>query len=75
MNNIPSVDLADFLSDDPQRKNKFVEEIGKAYEEICFVSLKNHFLSEDLVEELYKEVKAFFALPLEVKKKYEIEGT
>lgn len=74
MNNIPSVDLADFLSDDPQRKNKFVEEIGKAYEEIGFVSLKNHFLSEDLVEELYKEVKAFFALPLEVKKKYEIEG-
>lgn len=74
MNNIPSVDLADFLSDDPQRKQKFVNEIGKAYEEIGFVALKHHFLSEELVEELYKEVKAFFDLPLEVKKKYEIEG-
>ncbi|MHA7059194.1 isopenicillin N synthase family dioxygenase [Aquimarina sp. M1] len=74
MNNIPSVDLADFLSDDSSRKKKFVDEIGKAYEEIGFVALKNHFLSDDLVEELYKEVKAFFALPLEDKKKYEIEG-
>src|SRR5690606_1160284 len=74
MTNIPSVDLADFLSDDPARKQKFVNEIGKAYEEIGFVSLKNHFLSDDLVEELYKEVKNFFALPLETKKKYEIPG-
>ena len=74
MNNIPSVDLADFLSDDPDRKQKFVNKIGKAYEEIGFVALKNHFLSDDLVDELYKEVKSFFALPLETKKKYEIEG-
>ncbi|TBW29393.1 isopenicillin N synthase family oxygenase [Gramella sp. KN1008] len=74
MNNIPSVDLADFLSDDPRRKQKFVDEIGKAYEEIGFVALKNHFLSDELVEELYKEVKSFFDLPLETKQKYEIEG-
>ncbi len=74
MNNIPSVDLADFLSDDPKRKEKFVNEIGKAYEEIGFVALKNHFLSDALEEELYKEVKSFFDLPLEVKQKYEIEG-
>lgn len=74
MNNIPSVDLADFLSDDPKRKQKFVEEIGKAYEEIGFVALKNHFLSDDLVDDLYKEVKSFFDLPLETKKKYELEG-
>jgi isopenicillin N synthase-like dioxygenase len=72
--NIPGVDLADFLSENPKRKQKFVNEIGKAFEEIGFVSLKNHFLSEDLSEELYKEVKAFFALPYEEKRKYEIEG-
>lgn len=74
MNNIPSVDLSDFTSKDPQRKEKFVNEIGRAYEEIGFVSLKNHFLSDDLVEELYKEVKSFFDLSLEEKEKYEIEG-
>ena len=74
MNNIPSVDLADFLSEDPKRKEKFVNEIGKAYEEIGFVALKNHFLSDKLVEELYDEVKSFFDLPIETKQKYEIDG-
>jgi len=43
MNNIPSVNLADFLSEDPAKKQKFVDEIGKAYEEIGFVSLKKSF--------------------------------
>lgn len=74
MTNIPSVDLADFISGDPDRKAKFVQEIGAAYEEIGFVALKNHFLDDTLVEGLYKEVKSFFALPLEDKAKYEIEG-
>jgi len=74
MNNIPSVDLSDFLSDDPQRKQKFVQEIGSAYEDIGFVSLKNHFLDDQLVDGLYSEIKDFFALPLETKSSYEIPG-
>lgn len=74
MNVIPSVDLSDFLSEDPQRKQKFIDEIGKAYEEIGFVALKGHFLDNKLVENLYNEVKKFFDLPLEVKQKYEIPG-
>jgi isopenicillin N synthase-like dioxygenase len=74
MQNIPSVDLRDFLSDDPIRKQKFVNEIGKAYEEIGFVALKGHFLDDALVENLYEEVRKFFALPLENKHKYEIPG-
>jgi isopenicillin N synthase-like dioxygenase len=74
MQNIPSVDLRDFLSGDPERKQKFVNEIGKAYEDIGFVALKGHFLDDKLVDELYAEVKNFFSLPLEVKEKYEIPG-
>ncbi len=71
---IPSVDLKDFLSDDPQRKAAFVDSLGKAYEEIGFVALKNHRLSDELVESLYREVQAFFQLPTETKEQYEIEG-
>ncbi|PRP66462.1 isopenicillin N synthase family dioxygenase [Nonlabens agnitus] len=71
MTNIPSVDLADFLSDDPERKKKFIDEIGKAYEEIGFVALKNHFLSDELVEKLYAQVEKFFQLPVETKESYE----
>jgi isopenicillin N synthase-like dioxygenase len=71
---IPSVNLADFISGDATRKQKFVNEIGKAYEEIGFVALKGHFLDDKLVSELYTEVRNFFNLPLEVKTKYEIPG-
>ena len=74
MNSIPSVDLSDFISDDLSRKQKFVDAIGKAYEEIGFVALKGHFLNDALVENLYKEVKSFFSLPTETKQKYEIPG-
>ncbi len=63
MDKIPSVDLRDFLSDNPERKQKFVNEIGKAYEEIGFVALKGHFLDDNLVEDLYGEVKNFLTNP------------
>jgi isopenicillin N synthase-like dioxygenase len=74
MQQIPSVDLRDFLSEDPARKQKFVNEIGRAYEDIGFVALKGHFLDDRLVENLYSEVRNFFSLPLETKAKYEIPG-
>jgi isopenicillin N synthase-like dioxygenase len=74
MQNIPSVDLLDFLSGDVARKQKFVNELGKAYEDIGFVALKGHFLDDNLVEDLYTEVKSFFDLPAEVKEQYEIPG-
>lgn len=74
MNTIPSVNLADFLSEDPSRKQNFVNAIGQAYENIGFVALKGHFLDDTLVDKLYTEIKHFFNLPVEIKQKYEIPG-
>lgn len=74
MNKIPSVNLADFLSDDTERKQKFINQIGDAYENIGFVALKGHFLDDELVSNLYAEIKKFFDLPTDVKEKYEIPG-
>ncbi|SEB37880.1 Isopenicillin N synthase [Tenacibaculum sp. MAR_2009_124] len=74
MNKIPSVNLEDFLSEDEERKQKFINEIGNAYENIGFVALKGHFLGEQLVDDLYDEIKKFFELPVDVKQKYEIPG-
>jgi isopenicillin N synthase-like dioxygenase len=74
MNKIPSVNLADFLSNDPNKKQKFINEIGYAYETIGFVALKGHFLEDTLVNNLYSEIKNFFELPIETKEKYEIQG-
>lgn len=74
MSAIPSVNLEDFISGDSTRKNKFIKEIGSAFENIGFVALSGHFLSEKLVGDLYSEIKKFFDLPQETKDKYEIEG-
>ena len=71
MNKIPSLDLRDFLSEDPQRKAEFIQLIGKAFQEIGFCAVKGHLLSDELVERLYKQIKLFFDLPNEVKTKYE----
>ena len=72
MNKIPSVNLLDFLSNDPILKQKFVDEIGKAYETIGFVALKGHFLDDTLVDRLYSEIKKFFDLPTAQKQNYEV---
>ena len=69
---IPSVDLADFLSGDPMRKSDFVQKLGKAYEEVGFVAVKNHGVPDELIADLYRYVQEFFSLPLDHKKNYEI---
>ena len=43
MKQIPSVNLSDFLSDDTNKRQNFIENIGKAYEDIGFVALKAIF--------------------------------
>jgi isopenicillin N synthase-like dioxygenase len=74
MSAIPSVNLEDFLSGDSKRKEQFIKEIGSAFEDIGFVALSGHFLPEDLVKNLYAEIKKFFSQPQDIKDSYEIEG-
>ena len=74
MQQIPKVDLNDFLSANQNDKKQFVAQLGSAFEEIGFVALRGHFLSPKLMEDLYTEIKAFFDLSLEEKKQYEVEG-
>lgn len=69
---IPSVDLSDFLSGNPVKKASFVAALGVAYEDIGFVAVKNHGVSDDLITDLYKNSQAFFSLPSVQKRSYEI---
>ena len=71
--NIPVVDLAEFLSGDENRKHKFVNELGRAYEEVGFVAVKNHGIPDNLIADLYKYVQQFFALPPDTKHQYELK--
>lgn len=68
---IPVVDLQDFVTGTEKQKNDFVEKLGKAYEDVGFVAVKNHGISADLTADLYKYVQQFFSLPSEKKKNYE----
>jgi len=70
---IPVVDLAEF-SGNAKQKADFVSALGKAYEEVGFVAVKNHGIASDTIDGLYANTKAFFSLPQEVKSKYEIAG-
>jgi isopenicillin N synthase-like dioxygenase len=68
---IPVVDLAKFVNGTAEDRSAFVHQLGRAYEDVGFVAVKNHGISDELIEELYRYVKEFFGLPLELKKKYE----
>ncbi|MBL7877945.1 MAG: isopenicillin N synthase family oxygenase [Cyclobacteriaceae bacterium] len=69
---IPSLDLADFTSNDPNRKSNFVKKLGEAYNTIGFVAIRNHYLTSELSDRLYTSIKKFYALPDATKQKYEI---
>ncbi len=71
---VPSLDLADFTGNDPEKKKKFVAALGEAYNNIGFVAIRNHFLSDGLSTELYDAIKKFFSLQDILKQKYEIAG-
>ena len=71
---IPVVDLAEFIHGTPIQKASFVQSLGKAYEEVGFVAVKNHGVPDELITQQYEYVQHFFSLPLEKKKQYEIPG-
>lgn len=69
--NIPRLDLNDYTKGTPEQKKKFSDNIGKAYKETGFVTIANHGLTKELMDELYAEVKKFFTQPDDIKLKYE----
>jgi len=71
---IPQVDLAKFVSGDAAMQAEFVQELGKAFSEIGFVSVTNHGIPLDLVDKFFKTSEQFFAKDVDFKSKYEVKG-
>lgn len=69
--NIPRLDLQHYTIGDEAQRAQFVQDLGKAFNETGFVTISNHGLSPELIDDLYKTVKAFFDLPEDIKRKYE----
>ena len=51
---IPVVDLAEFTHGTPEQKAAFVQSLGKAYEEVGFVAVKNHGVPDELIANQYE---------------------
>ncbi|MEL6495153.1 MAG: 2-oxoglutarate and iron-dependent oxygenase domain-containing protein [Cyanobacteria bacterium J06623_7] len=69
---VPAVDLHDFTLGNAFVKQAFVQTLGNAMENIGFVAVKNHGLTDAMTANLYRAVKQFFALPEAVKLDYEV---
>lgn len=69
--NIPRLDLDFYINGTALQRKQFSDDIGKAFNETGFVTITNHGLDKQLIDKLYEDVTALFALPDEVKLKYE----
>ncbi len=67
---IPIIDFDDYLSEDPDRREKFVSEVGDSLKDIGFFALKNHGIPIDLIEESYQRGDEFFSLDQSLKSNY-----
>jgi isopenicillin N synthase-like dioxygenase len=68
---IPCLDLGSYIDGDETQRKKFSDELGRAFNDSGFVTITNHGVSQSLIDQLYENIKAAFALPIDIKRKYE----
>ncbi len=68
---IPTLDIRRLASD----REAFVEELGAAYREWGFAGIRGHGIPAEQIDASYDAFKRFFALPDEVKRKYQVPGS
>lgn len=71
---IPSLNLKDFTEGSSNQKAQFVQDLGSAFNDIGFVAISGHGLSNEMSAELYQAIKQFFSLSEEEKLNYEVPG-
>ncbi|MCA9649288.1 MAG: isopenicillin N synthase family oxygenase [Myxococcales bacterium] len=67
---IPTVDFRDFLAGEPER-SRFVAALGEGLERFGFVFVLGHGIDDELLARTYARAQELFALPEEVKRRYE----
>ncbi|GKV38177.1 hypothetical protein SLEP1_g46115 [Rubroshorea leprosula] len=67
---VPTIDLRDIDSEDPEVRERCREELKKAAMDWGVMHLVNHGISDDLMDRVKKAGEAFFNLPVEEKEKY-----
>ena len=67
---IPVIDFDDYLSKDPNRREKFVSKVGDSLKDIGFFALENHGIPIELIEKSYQRGDEFFSLDQSSKSNY-----
>ncbi|GLU05727.1 hypothetical protein SLE2022_228080 [Rubroshorea leprosula] len=67
---VPTIDLRDIDSEDPEVRDKCREELKKAAMDWGVMHLVNHGISDDLIDRVKNAGEAFFNQPIEEKEKY-----
>jgi len=72
---VPAIDIAPFLAGTAEGKRQVAAQVGRACEEIGFLTIIGHGVSTDLVQRTYDVSRRFFDLPLEEKLKVPVNST
>ncbi|KXS13082.1 2OG-Fe(II) oxygenase [Gonapodya prolifera JEL478] len=72
---IPVVDLAPIFSDDDAAKQKLGEELKDICTNVGFLYVKNHQVPDAVIDAVFAEAHAFFALPDATKMQYHIQNS
>ena len=68
---VPVIDFREFYCPDPARREAFVQELGRGLEAFGFVAVSHHGVDIDLLQACYENAELAFAMPSEVKQRYE----
>lgn len=74
MASIPNLNFAKWSQGTENEKAEFVKELGAAYTDIGFITIRNHGFGEEVQDELYDKASEFFGLERSIKAAYEIDG-
>jgi len=70
---IPVLDLREFDAGDEARQ-QFVTQLGQALEHLGFFAVTHHGVEDNLIQTAYGVASAFFSLPDQKKRRYEVPG-
>lgn len=70
-NKIAVVDYNDYISGEETKRQNFIKEFGDSFSNMGFAIVRNHGVTKELKDQLFKVSKAFFDLPTDVKLQYE----
>ena len=67
MQTVPVIDLSPYFAGSEGDKQKVAKQVGAACRDIGFLTITGHRVPGSLVEQVYRDARAFFDLPLPIK--------